>query len=303
MDDFPIYLKTRASGGLDKKVKELKALLKACTLCPRKCRVDRTAGQVGYCKASDSLSVSSAFPHFGEESPLVGFHGSGTIFFSHCNLKCIFCQNYDISIEGDGQLCSENRLAEIMVELQRRGCHNINFVTPTHYVPHLVEAVGLAADSGLRIPIVYNCGGYESLEVIKLLEGIVDIYMPDIKFLDPCLSSRFCNAKDYPDVVKEVVKEMHRQVGGLVINEHGIATRGLLLRHLVMPSCLEDTKRIMRFVREEVSTHAFVNIMAQYHPCCRAEDYPEIARRISHREYQEALGYAQSIGLSRAASH
>jgi len=190
-----------------------------------------------------------------------------------------------------------------MMDLQKRGCHNINFVTPTHYVPHLVRALSMAIDMGLTVPIVYNCGGYESLEVIRLLDGIVDIYMPDIKLLDPALSRSFCKAENYPEVVKSVIKEMQRQVGDLSINTRGIATRGLLIRHLVMPSCGEDTKNILRFIREEISHNAFVNIMAQYHPCNRAEDYPEIARRISNSEYSEALNYARDIGLLRATDH
>jgi putative pyruvate formate lyase activating enzyme len=190
-----------------------------------------------------------------------------------------------------------------MMELQVRGCHNINFVTPTHYVPHLVKALAIAIDMGLSIPIVYNCGGYESLEVIRLLDGIVDIYMPDMKFLDSELSRRLCMAGDYPEVVKSVIREMHQQVGDLSIDARGIATRGLLIRHLVMPSCGEDTKHILRFIREEISQDSFVNIMAQYHPCNRADNYPEIARRTSSREYSEALDYARDLGLSRATNH
>jgi putative pyruvate formate lyase activating enzyme len=303
MQDFPVYLRTKADGLLDRKIEELESYLNPCVLCPRQCRANRAVDELGYCKAPYNLYISSAFPHFGEESPLVGIHGSGTIFLSHCNLKCIFCQNYDISIYGDGFPCSYRQLATIMMELQERGCHNINFVTPTQYVPHLVRVLSIAIDMGLSVPVVYNCGGYESLEVIRLLDGIVDIYMPDIKFLDPALSRRLCMAEDYPETVKSVIKEMQRQVGDLSINTGGIATRGLLVRHLVMPSCGEDTKYILRFIREEISRNAFVNIMAQYHPCNRAEDYPEIARLISKKEYGEALDYAREIGLSRAVNH
>jgi putative pyruvate formate lyase activating enzyme len=303
MQNSPVYLKTKEEGALDKKIEALSAYLNPCVLCPRQCKVNRAIGELGYCKAPYDLNISSAFPHFGEESPLVGIHGSGTIFLSHCNLKCIFCQNYDISIYGDGRTCSYNNLAGIMIELQGRGCHNINFVTPTHYIPHLVSALSIAIDMGLSVPIVYNCGGYESLEVIKLLEGIVDIYMPDIKFLDPALSKRFCNALNYPEIVVSIIKEMHRQVGDLSVNAKGIATRGLLIRHLVMPSYGENTKKILRFIREEISQDAFVNIMAQYHPCNRAENYPEIARRISGKELSEALNYARELGLTRATNH
>ena len=303
MQDSPVYLRTKEDGRLERKIEELASYLNPCVLCPRQCKANRSVGELGFCKAPYNLYVSSAFPHFGEESPLVGIRGSGTIFLSHCNLKCIFCQNYDISIYGDGHPCSFDQLAAIMIELQARGCHNINFVTPTHYVPHLIKALTIAIEMGLSIPIVYNCGGYESLEVIRLLDGIVDIYMPDIKFLDPLLSKRLCRAEDYPDIVKSVIKEMQRQVGDLTISARGIATRGLLIRHLVMPSCKEDTKQVLRFVKEEISKDAFVNIMAQYHPCNKAGDYPEIARRISNKEYDEALDYALELGLTRAANH
>lgn len=303
MQGSPVYLKTKEKGFLDRKIEELSAYLNPCVLCPRQCRANRSVGDLGYCKAPNDLYISSAFPHFGEESPLVGIHGSGTIFLSHCNLRCIFCQNYDISIYGDGRTCSYNNLASIMIELQERGCHNINFVTPTHYIPQLVRALSMAIDMGLSVPIVYNCGGYESLEVIKLLEGIVDIYMPDIKFLDPALSERFCNASNYPEIVASIIREMHRQVGDLSVNTKGIATRGVLIRHLVMPSCGENTKQILRFIREEISQDAFVNIMAQYHPCNRAENYPEIAGRISGKELSEALNYARELGLTRATNH
>jgi putative pyruvate formate lyase activating enzyme len=300
MRDFPVYLGTKANGLFDKKIAELESLLDLCILCARHCRANRAVGNLGYCEAPYNLYISSSFPHFGEEPPLVGIYGSGTIFLSHCNLKCVFCQNYDISIYGDGFPCSFIQLATIMMELQKRGCHNVNFVTPTHYVPHLVRALSIAIDMGFSIPVVYNCGGYESLEVIRLLDGIVDIYMPDIKFLDPAVSKRLCRAENYPEVVKSVMKEMQRQVGDLSLTTGGIATRGLLIRHLVMPSCGEDTKHILRFIREEISCNAFVNIMAQYHPCSRAKDYPEIARQISTREYAEARNYARDIGLLRA---
>jgi putative pyruvate formate lyase activating enzyme len=303
MPDPPAYLKTKAKGSLDSKIKELYSHLTPCVLCPRQCRANRAVDELGFCKAPYNLTISSAFPHFGEESPLVGVHGSGTIFLSHCNLKCIFCQNYDISIYGDGVPCTFNHLATIMMELQSRGCHNINLVTPTHYVPHIIKALSSAIDMGLSIPIVYNCGGYESLEVIRLLDGIVDIYMPDIKFLDPALAVHMCKAEDYPVIVKSVVREMQRQVGDLLINQEGIATRGLLIRHLVMPGCGDDTKSILRFIGEEVSRNTFVNIMSQYHPCNKAEAYPEIARRITNSEYRAALDYARELGLLRASNH
>jgi len=243
--------------------------------------------------------VSSAFPHFGEEPPLVGLYGSGTIFLTHCNLRCVFCQNYEISHLGEGEIITPKDLAKIMLYLQNQGCHNINFVTPTHYVPQIVEGLKHAIESGLNIPLVYNCGGYESLEVIKLLEGIFDIYMPDIKFFNPDLAKKYCNAPDYPEVVKKVVKEMHRQVGDLLIDNNGIAYRGLLIRHLVMPNCLEDTKEILHFIAKEISTDTYVNIMNQYRPLYIAHQYPDIARRISLKEYLTALQMAKEFGLYR----
>ncbi|MCX7857350.1 MAG: radical SAM protein [Deltaproteobacteria bacterium] len=299
----PSYLKLKEEGLLEERIKLLEDMMDPCRLCPRSCNAKRKRDDLGYCKAPHELYVSSFFAHFGEERPLVGVYGSGTIFLTFCNLKCVFCQNYDISIYGYGEKISVTEMAKIMLKLQRMGCHNINFVTPTHYVPQIVKAVSIAAEEGLCLPLVYNCGGYESEEVIRLLEGIFDIYMPDVKFLDPYLAQRYLNAKNYPEVVKRVLKEMHRQVGDLVLDENTIATRGLLIRHLVMPSCGEDTKRILRFIRDEISENAFVNVMAQYRPCYRAADFPEIARRITSIEYYEAFEYAKTIGLKRASNH
>ena len=295
----PSYIQLYRSGQIEERLKLLKEILKSCQLCPRQCKVNRLKGEKGYCKAPYELMVSSAFPHFGEEPPLVGLYGSGTIFLTHCNLRCVFCQNYEISHLGEGEIITPKDLAKIMLYLQNQGCHNINFVTPTHYVPQIVEGLKHAIESGLNIPLVYNCGGYESLEVIKLLERIFDIYMPDIKFFNPDLAKKYCNAPDYPEVVKKVVKEMHRQVGDLLIDNNGIAYRGLLIRHLVMPNCLEDTKEILRFIAEEISTDTYVNIMNQYRPLYMAHQYPEIARRISLKEYLTALQMAKEFGLYR----
>jgi len=303
MTFVPSYIHTYTQGILLDRIEALESKLNPCMLCPRACGVQRLSNELGYCKAPYELYISSAFAHFGEESPLVGIHGSGTIFLTHCNLKCSFCQNYDISIYGDGVRQSYTQLADLMVELQKRGCHNINFVTPTHYVPQIIKALPRAIEMGLTVPLVYNCGGYESLEVIRLLDGIIDIYMPDIKFLSSHLSKKYCKAENYPDIVKEVVKEMQCQVGDLTMDEEGIAIRGLLIRHLVMPACGEDTKKVLRFVREEISDNAYVNIMAQYHPCHKAYEHEEIARRITNEEYYEALSYAEKIGLIRAATH
>lgn len=303
MEDFPIYLKTKSEGRFDEILEELDSMLNPCVLCPRRCRANRYIGDLGYCKAPYDLYISSAFAHFGEESPLVGREGSGTIFLTHCNLKCIFCQNYDISLLGDGQRYSYGGLASLMTGLQDKGCHNINLVTPTHYVPQIIKALSLAIDNGLKIPIVYNCGGYESIEVIRRLEGIVDIYMPDIKFLNRDLSKKYCKAEDYPEVIKGVLKEMQRQVGDLKTDENNIAKRGLLIRHLVMPSCIEDTKDILNFIKNEISADAFVNIMAQYHPCLGTDEFPELSKRITNKEYFEAIDYARKIGLTMASNH
>ncbi len=302
MDYTPSYIESYSKGILQERLEELESLLNPCTLCPRKCKANRLVGDLGYCKAPYDLFVSSASPHFGEEAPLVGNNGSGTIFLTHCNLKCVFCQNYDISIYGEGARCTYGKLAALMVDLQDRGCHNINLVTPTHYVPQIIKALSIAIGNGLSIPLVYNTSGYDSIETIRLLDGIVDIYMPDIKFLDGRLSQRFCKAEDYPEVVRGVVLEMQRQVGDLHINEYGIATKGLLIRHLVMPSCGDDTKKIIQFIRDEVSQNAFVNIMAQYHPCHRADECEEITGRTSLEEHAEAIRYARGIGLLRAST-
>jgi putative pyruvate formate lyase activating enzyme len=300
---LPSYIRTKADGTLENRANELEERLRSCTLCPRKCRVDRLSGALGHCQAPAELLISSVFPHYGEEAPLVGAGGSGTIFLTHCNLKCLFCQNHEISMGGDGRPYSSKNLAATMVEMQRRGCHNINFVTPTHYVPQILKSLSLAVDAGLSVPLIYNCGGYESLDVIRALDGIVDIYMPDIKFLNPDLAKRYCNAPDYPDVVREVIKEMQRQVGDLVTDDSGIAQRGLVIRHLVMPTLAENTREVLSFIREEISQDAFVNVMAQYHPCYQAFQHPEIARRSTTKEYTEAVEYARKIGLRRAGSH
>jgi putative pyruvate formate lyase activating enzyme len=300
MSTHPCYLMAKSKGILDERTAQLEATLACCTLCPRQCRVNRLEGALGYCQAPAGLIVSSVFAHYGEESPLVGVGGSGTIFLTHCNLKCLFCQNSEISMKGDGVPYSPRKLAAAMIDLQQKGCHNINFVTPSHYVPGILRGLSLAIDQGLSVPLVYNCSGYESLEVVKLLDGIVDIYMPDMKFLKRELSDRYCNAPDYPGVVREVLKEMQRQVGDFVMDDKGIAQRGLLIRHLVMPSHDENTKDVLLFIRQEISRDAFVNIMAQYHPCYQASRFQEISRRPTMKEYNEAVEYARDLGLKRA---
>lgn len=268
-------------------------------LCPRACRVNRLKGERGTCRAGDLSEVSSYSPHFGEESPLVGLHGSGTIFLTHCSLRCSFCQNFSISHLGEGQEVSSERLARMMRELQDLGCHNINFVTPTHYVPQILEALSAAVRLGLRIPLVYNSSGYDSVETLKLLDGIFDIYMPDIKFARSEPAREFCQAPDYPEAARTALKEMHRQVGDLEIDENGIARRGLLVRHLVLPEGLAGTDEVVRFLAEEISPNTYVNIMDQYHPCGDIRSRSPLGRRLTGDEYREALDLARGAGLTR----
>lgn len=298
-EGWPAYLKLAAEGLLEERVAKAQEILKSCRLCPRECKVNRLAGEIGYCRTGAHAVVSSYSPHFGEEDPLVGRGGSGTIFFTHCNLLCLFCQNYEISHLGEGQEVGPDRLAKFMLTLQEMGCHNINFVTPTHVVPQILSALGLAIAGGLRIPLVYNTGGYDSLETLKLLDGLVDIYMPDLKFMDGEVAYKLCRARDYPQRAKEAIKEMHRQVGDLIINEKGLAERGLLIRHLVMPGGLAGTREAMRFLAQEISKNTYVNIMAQYRPCGEASKYPPLNRRITQAEYDEALAIAQEEGIHR----
>jgi len=295
---IPAYLRL-TSGILTKKAGSAEEILKSCILCPRECKVDRTDNKRGFCRTRDKPFVSSWGPHFGEERPLVGSRGSGTIFFGNCNLGCIFCQNYDISHLGEGRELTVGRLAEVMLELQGTGCHNINLVTPTHQMPMILRALSIAAQQGLVVPIVYNCGGYESLEAIKVLDGVVDIYMPDFKYADPEMSLKFSTAKDYPAVAKTVIREMHCQVGDLVMDESGIALRGLLLRHLVLPDGIAGTREVVRFIAEEISKNTYVNIMDQYHPCYKALDHPPLDRRITRQEFAEAIKLAREVGLTR----
>jgi putative pyruvate formate lyase activating enzyme len=273
--------------------------LRECRLCPRSCGVDRTRGETGFCRTGRHAMAASFGPHFGEEAPLVGSHGSGTIFFSSCNLLCTFCQNYDISHGADGVEVGPGEIAGMMLDLAARGCHNINFVTPTHVVPQILEALVLAAGAGLDLPLVYNTGGYDAVETIRLLDGVFDIYMPDFKFWDPEPAQAFCRAPDYRDAACRAILEMHRQVGDLVMDERGIAQRGLLVRHLVMPGGLAGTQDVMRFLAEEVSRHTYVNVMDQYRPCYQARNDPRIDRRITAAEYEDALEAARGAGIHR----
>ncbi len=284
---------------LSERIKSAESILRNCTLCPSRCQVDRTAGKVGFCRTGDKPFISSWNPHFGEERPLVGRYGSGTIFFSHCNLGCLFCQNWTISHAGEGSTVYPETLADIMLTLQQYGCHNINLVTPTHQIPMILRSLEKAIQKGLSVPIVYNCGGYESGESLKILDGIIDIYMPDFKYSDPGAAEKYSKAKDYPSVAKAAIKEMHRQVGDLVIDERGIALRGLIVRHLVLPGGMAGTEAIVKFIAEEISPETYTNIMAQYYPCYKAVEHPPLDRRITNNEYRKAVRAALDAGLRR----
>ena len=274
-------------------------LLESCELCPRVCKVNRLNGGKGFCGIGAKAVVSSAGPYYGEESVLVGSGGSGTIFFAGCNLGCVFCQNYDISQLRHGNAVEITDVVSMMMQLQTRGCVNINFVTPTHVVPHVIESVFLARERGLTIPVVYNCGGYESIESLQLLEGTIDIYMPDAKYLNHDSSKEYSSAHDYPDVMKLALLEMHRQVGDLKVKD-GVATRGLLIRHLVMPGNVACGKEIIDFIVNEISENTFVNVMEQYRPTLNAHNFPEINRPVTRQEFSNVYEYAKSQGLRLA---
>ena len=295
----PSYLKTHKDGILQKRIEAALAILGNCRLCPRHCEVNRLEGELGFCRTGRQAVVSSYSPHFGEEDPLVGREGSGTIFMTHCNLGCVFCQNYEISHLSEGVKVSSSDLAQMMLTLQRRGCHNINFVTPTHMVPQILEALKEAIEGGLKVPLVYNCGGYEEVDTLRLLDGIFDIYMPDFKFWDSEVSTRFCSAPDYVEKACAAVKEMHRQVGDLTLDEERIAQRGLLIRHLVMPEGLAGTREVMRFLANEVSKDTYVNVMSQYRPCGEAHNFPELRRPITAGEFRDAVSMAKEEGIHR----
>lgn len=295
----PAYIKTFKKGGLQEKIKAAYKLLDSCKICPRKCGVDRLSGETGVCKTARRALVSSYNPHFGEEKPLVGTKGSGTIFFTHCNLLCLFCQNFDISHEGYGQEIADAELAAIMLALQRHGCHNINFVTPSHVVPQILSALEIAIQQGLSVPLVYNSGGYDLPSTLKLLEGVFDIYMPDFKFWDPQIAESACQAKDYPEIARNALREMHRQVGDLTVDQDGTAQRGLLIRHLVLPNGLAGTREVMRFIAQEISTNSYVNLMSQYRPCGRASEVNGLNAFLSPADFQTAQQEAKAEGITR----
>jgi putative pyruvate formate lyase activating enzyme len=298
-DWIPAYDRLEQSGKLKERIEQAYALFENCRCCPRQCGANRLAGERGFCRAPARVMVYSAHPHFGEEIPLVGIGGSGTIFFSNCNLRCIFCQNWPIAWEGRGQEIEDSQLAELMLKLQAIGCHNINLVTPTHVMPHILKATRIALSKGLRLPLVYNTSGYERVEIVKLLEGIVDIYLPDFKYTDSRKAAMYSSgASDYPEMAKGAIAEMHRQVGEIRVHRDGAARRGLVIRHLVMPNRVAGTRAFVQWVAESLSKSTYVNIMSQYHVDYKAYDYPEIARGITVQEFLEAVEWAQEYGLN-----
>ena len=300
-DYEPLYLTLYRNGELHNRAKRALAELENCHVCPRNCGVNRLKGETAVCKSGRFATVASYNPHLGEEDPLRGWRGSGTIFFSWCNLRCVFCQNFDISQEGAGVDLDKKQIAEIMLRLQDMGCHNINFVTPEHVVPQILEALPLAIERGLHLPLVYNTSAYDAPRSLHLLEGIVDIYMPDFKIWDDKQALRYLKAKDYPQTAREALKEMHRQVGVLKMDENGLARRGVLVRHLVMPGGIAGTASIMRFLAKELSADTYVNIMDQYYPSGRVNEhsFEEINCRLHSSEYDSAVQAAHDAGLWR----
>ena len=295
----PAYEKLEREGKLAQRVKQAYASFENCQICPRKCGVNRLKGEKGFCRAPVKPVVFSHHPHFGEEMPLVGRNGSGTIFFSNCNLRCVFCQNWPIAHEGRGKEVQDEDLADMMLHLQKIGCHNINLVTPTHVMPNILNATQIALKKGLHLPLMYNTSGYERLEILKILDGIVDIYKPDMKYMDADKAAKYsAGASDYPEVTKKAILEMNRQVGILKLDKQGIATRGVIIRHLVMPNRVAGTEKFVRWVAEALPKSTYVNIMAQYRVEYKAFDYPEISRGITAQEFLEAMDWAEGYGLT-----
>jgi putative pyruvate formate lyase activating enzyme len=295
----PAYLKLHRTGELRRRAESLWAMLESCRLCPRECGALRLRGEKGFCHASRDVEVSSHHPHFGEERSLVGRGGSGTIFLTNCNLRCVFCINWEVSQGGQGWRRKIDDLADMMLDLQRRGCHNVNVVTPTHYSAHVVRALDLAAGRGLRLPVVYNTCGWERLEVLGVLDGVVDIYLPDFKYWDGKKAARYSSgAETYPEVTREAILEMHRQVGAAHPAADGLMYRGLIIRHLVMPNDVGGTKEILAWIAASLPKDTYVNIMSQYRPTYRAFEFPEIARPLERSEYEEAVACARRHGLT-----
>ena len=295
----PAYLKLHQTGELKLRADKLWGIMESCQLCPRQCGANRLAGDKGFCGSTSQLEISAYHPHYGEERPLVGTGGSGTIFLTNCSLQCVFCINWEISQGGLGEPCGVEDMASMMLRLQNRACHNINLVTPTHYSAHILRAVDLAAENGLRLPIVYNTCGWERVEMLKVLDGIVDIYLPDFKYADGGMASRYSSGADtYPEITRTALLEMHRQVGVAKPAPDGLMYRGLMIRHLVMPNQVSGTREVVRWIAENLPKDTYVNLMSQYRPMYKAFKYPEIARRITRQEYQEGIDCARAAGLT-----
>jgi putative pyruvate formate lyase activating enzyme len=293
------YLKLWNDGTLAERAELAVARLASCDLCPRRCGADRLSGELGKCLTGRRAMVSSYAPHFGEERPLVGRHGSGTIFFTRCNLECLFCQNSEISHGGEGLKVTAEGLARMMLALQNRGCHNVNLVSPSHVVPQILEALVLAAEMGLQVPLVYNTGGYDSVDALRLLDGVIDIYMPDAKYADSDTGRRLSGVKGYAAVSRAALREMHRQVGDLRMDDRGIAVSGLLVRHLVLPEGLAGTEGVVKFLADEISVDTYLNVMQQYRPYFNAWGHPQLRRPVTKDEYSRAVAAARAAGLSR----
>jgi putative pyruvate formate lyase activating enzyme len=293
---YPRYLNIKEEE-FDRRIEKTYKLLSPCEICPRKCGVRRLEGEQGFCRSDEEVIVSSYNAHFGEEPPLSGNFGSGTIFFTNCNLKCVYCQNYPISQLGNGDKVTLQKLAKIMLALQKRKCHNINLVTPTHFIPQILKSLKSAIKMGLHIPIVYNTSGYDSVNTLKLLDGVVDIYLPDARYADNEIARKYSSAPGYFEIIKKALKEMHRQVGDLVADKIGVARTGLIVRHLVLPEGLSGTKKIMRFIAREISPHTYISLMAQYFPAYQAGQFPPLSRRINKEEYGDALQVFKEEGL------
>lgn len=296
MKKYPSYLNI-GEREFEKRVKDAEKILESCRLCPYQCGVNRISGEMGLCRSTAQLKISSSNAHFGEEPPISGTRGSGTIFFTSCTLRCVFCQNYPISQLNNGNFTTISQLSGMMLDLQKRGCHNINLVTPTHFVPQIMKAIWEARRNGFSIPIVYNCSGYESVAALKLLDGIIDIYLPDSKYADNAIARKYSKAINYFDVLKSVLKEMHRQVGDLKIDENGIAVSGLIIRHLVLPNNLSGTDQILPWIAENISRDTYISLMSQYFPAFQAMNYPQLARNITRKEYQNAKNIFHYSGL------
>jgi len=295
----PAYLKLHRTGELKKRGEKLWSIMESCRLCPRRCQANRLKGEKGFCGSTSELIISSYHPHFGEEKPLVGKGGSGAIFFTNCGLRCVFCINWEISQGGIGAPKSVEQLADMMLHLQKLGCHNINFVTPTHYSAHIVLALDIAAGKGLRLPVVYNTCGWENLEILKMLDGIVDIYLPDFKYSDADMAAKYSSgAAGYPQNTKESLLEMHRQVGVAKPAKDGLIYRGLMIRHLVMPNNVGGSKEVVKWIAQNLPKDTYLNIMSQYRPMYKAFEYPAISRRITRQEYREVVECAQESGLT-----